>query len=315
MKKKMQIAIPLLALVGLIFAVYTMVSTNRDLSSIAPPSVPYTVTKATNTDMITISGNGIVESSSENIKIGSHLSGVTNKVFVKVGQYVKKGAPLFQLDTSDAEAEVAVRTAQVEVAEAQLTKSMTRLKFYQDIDDKEAIAREELIARKNDAATSSASLLEAKANLQKAETQLGLHLVRSPIDGEILQVNIHPGEFAQAGDLSNTLIVLGDTRHLNVRVDIDEYDLGALHQNPTATISPKGNSAIKLNGVLVRVEPYLKPKQNLAGVGNELVDTRVLQLLFQIKEVSPPVFVGQQVDVTIESNKTLPLLTPQEKRS
>jgi len=52
----------------------------------------------------------------------------------------------------------------------------------------------------------------------------------------------------------------------------------------------------------VRVEPYVIPKMSLTGASTERVDTRVLQVIFSMKKpTSPPVYVGQQVDVFIDA--------------
>ncbi|MFC3908942.1 efflux RND transporter periplasmic adaptor subunit [Legionella dresdenensis] len=303
-----RIILPVVAGACLVFAVVSAITMEPDESSLAPPQPPLSAPMVNGKDMIIVAGTGLVEAASENIQIGSHLSGVVEQVFVKVGSQVKKGEPLFQLDIKSAQAECSLRRAQVEVAKARLQDAQSQLGFYENVRDKGAIAREELVSRQNGVLTAKASLQEAEANLEKAETDLELHTVRAPINGEILRVNVRPGEFSSAGVLAEPLIIMGDTRHFNARINFDEFDISKIHQNPRAIISPKGDSLIKLQGRLVKVESYVKPKENLSGASKELVDTRILQLVFQIEQKNPPLFIGQQVDAYIESEKAKPLL-------
>jgi len=54
----------------------------------------------------------------------------------------------------------------------------------------------------------------------------------------------------------------------------------------------------------VRFEPYVIPKKNLTGDNTERVDTRVLQVIYAL-ERNAPVYVGQQMDIYIESPHSL----------
>jgi hypothetical protein len=50
----------------------------------------------------------------------------------------------------------------------------------------------------------------------------------------------------------------------------------------------------------VRIEPYVVPKRSLTGDSAERVDTRVLQIIFELDRPAVPLYVGQQVDVFIQ---------------
>jgi HlyD family secretion protein len=70
----------------------------------------------------TVAGTGIVEPRTENISIGSHLSGVVGKVFVRVGNKVAAGMPLFELDTRQIDAEIRIRESKLQSAKEQLAR-------------------------------------------------------------------------------------------------------------------------------------------------------------------------------------------------
>lgn len=301
MKSWKGLILPIIAVFSFVLALLSVIKMEPSSQKLAPPIKPVEAPKLKSNQSLFLSGKGIVESLSEDINIATSVSGVVTKVFVKVGQQVKKGEPLLEIQTDKAQSDYAVRLSELEVAKARLKESESRRDFYRNITDKEAVSQEEVRARELATETAQAEVKQAEARVFEAKTVLDLHTVKAPIDAEVLRVNAHPGEFAQAGESTRPLVVIGDTSALNVRVDVDEYELRALGKHPVATIMPKGNANAKYTGELVKTELLVVPKQNLTGVGQELVDTRVLQLVFRVMQKNPRLFVGQQVDVFIMS--------------
>ncbi len=302
--------LPILAAVGFLFAAYTVVNSNKPIPvapAVAPPaSAPF---------KSFIAGAGIVEAKSQNIAIGTPLSGIVKTLAVKVGDKVKAGAPLFYLDDRDTRAELAVKHADLAKAQAGINEANASLKDTQSLSDlaeavtdRRAISSEELLRRRNALLINAAKLDSAKALVQQAEaalattqTTLARLVVQAPVDGEVLQVNIRPGEFAQAGALTTPLLVLGNMDQLHVRVDIDENDAWRFDKNSKAVAFLRGNRNFKTDLVPAYVEPYVVPKKSLTGDSTEQVDTRVLQALYSFDRSQLPVYVGQQMDVFIEA--------------
>ena len=106
-----------------------------------------------------------------------------------------------------------------------------------------------------------------------------------------------------AEHLLNTAITQanGSVTPLHVRVDVDEHDAWRVRGGAPAAASPRGNGSIRIPLEFVRFEPYVIPKKSLTGDSTERVDTRVLQIIYRVKEQSAPLYVGQQVDVYIET--------------
>ena len=124
--------------------------------------------------------------------------------------------------------------------------------------------------------------------------------MRSPIEGEVLQVNIRAGEFAQAGALSTPLMIIGNLEQLHVRVDIDENDAWRFDKKSKAVAYLRGNRDFKVELELAYLEPFVIPKKSLTGDSTERVDTRVLQALYSFDRKQLPIYIGQQMDVFIE---------------
>jgi hypothetical protein len=121
------------------------------------------------------------------------------------------------------------------------------------------------------------------------------------MDAQVLQVKIRVGEYAQTGPLATPLMLLGDVDKLYVRVDIDENDAWRVRTDVPAMAFVRGNAQLKTPLKFVRVEPYVIPKRSLTGDSTERVDTRVLQVIYSFPRGALPVYVGQQMDVFLES--------------
>jgi multidrug resistance efflux pump len=144
-----------------------------------------------------------------------------------------------------------------------------------------------------------AKLEQARATLEQARVDLDKTVVKAPIEGAILKVNVRLGEYAQAGVLSDPLMTMGSVDPLHVRVDIDETETWRVRPGHSALARLRGNPAITVPLTFVRFEPYVLPKRSLTGDTTERVDTRVLQAIYEFAPSEFPAFVGQQVDVFI----------------
>src|SRR6266481_8043608 len=93
--------LPFLAMVGLGAAIFMVIQGNRTVSVVQP-----VVQSAQTPFTSSIFGPGIVEASSENIAIGTPVSGIVTAIYVKWGDRVSTGDPLFKVDSSDLQAQV-----------------------------------------------------------------------------------------------------------------------------------------------------------------------------------------------------------------
>lgn len=153
---------------------------------------------------------------------------------------------------------------------------------------------------KEDIEVSEAQLKVAQEGVVQAQVELERLIVKAPIDGTILKVNVRPGEYVGTPP-DRALIVMGDTSTLHVRVDIDEQDLPRFRPGLAGRGFVRGDAATPLPLSFVRVEPFVEPKRSLTNAGTERVDTRVLQVIYAIQPGTPAVYVGQQIDVFLDA--------------
>jgi RND family efflux transporter MFP subunit len=310
--------LPLIALAALVFGVGSVVRTQPKHEVTVPPSPP-----PASPYSHTVAAVGLVETSTENIAIGTPLADVVSEVLVTVNQTVKAGDALFKLDDRHLRAELALRQADLRVAESQvkvnaamLEDASRQLSFFESLRDKSAISAEELTRRQSAVETARARLDEAKAQvaaataqIQMTQTHIERSIVRAPIDGDVLQVKVHPGEFAPAGVTTTPLVLLGRLNPLHIRVDVEEHEAWRVRPEAAATAAVRGNANLKTRLAFVRFEPFVVPKKSLTGDSTERVDTRVLQVIYRVEGDALPLFVGQQMDVFIEDTKLTNAMT------
>ncbi len=158
-------------------------------------------------------------------------------------------------------------------------------------------------AWKYDVDVAQSAVDRAASEVAQAQEELDRLVVRALVDGDVLQVNVRPGEYVSSMQ-SQALVVLGNVKQLHVRVDIDEYDIPRFDPNAPAEATLKGQPDTKFPLRLVRVEPFVVPKKSLTGDNTERVDTRVLQVIYEIGTQGKRLFVGQQVDCYINVGAT-----------
>jgi len=304
-----RLIVPALAVAGFTAMMMTVIAGDKSYPVAAPLAQP-----AKSPFAETISGAGIVEASTQNIAVASPLAGVIARVYVRAGGYVEAGTPLFVLDARPLAAEIASREAAVHVADARISESEAQRAEADDqlakiraLADPRAVSREEIVRRETASRTAGsrlklaqAGLVQARAQLKQTQVDLDRLTVRAPVAGEVLQLNARPGEFVAPGE-GQPPVVLGDTRRLHVRVDVDESDAWRFQPGAKAVAYLRGNSSLSVPATFVRTEPYVVPKKSLTGASAERVDTRVLQVLFGFDRGTLPIYVGQQMDVFVEA--------------
>ncbi|CAO5680188.1 MAG: p-hydroxybenzoic acid efflux pump subunit AaeA [Holosporales bacterium] len=268
-----------------------------------PISLPYTKN---------ICANGVVEANSKNIELGVFQPGIIRQIFVKENDTVQKGDLLIQLDDQLLLSQEKSQEAALKAAQAALTFKKT---IYQEALDqvnrgqqlkKGVISEEEIKKREFSLERASADIESAEQNIEQAKqalettkTQLAQTKLRAPIDGTILKVFPSVGEF-----LSNEkkTIVLGNITPLHVVAQIDETEIANFDESAKACAIDRSGSRSYIPLKFIKVVPLTSSKTNLSGASNELIDTRIIEVTFEITEPQK-LFIGQRLDVFIEGPK------------
>lgn len=217
--------------------------------------------------------------------------------------------------------------AKVREATANLADAEVQMKLIESVTDRRAVREEDVQRRRiayqaaqarlneansqlallkagawaPDVAVVQSEVAQADAQMQQVKTDIERLTMTAPMDGIVLQKKVRLGQYAECGPTSEPLMIMGGGSHLNIRADIDEADAWRIPPNTSAVAYVRGDTREKLPLEFVRFEPYVLPKKSLTGDATERVDTRVLQAIYRIRDDHAAVYVGQQMDVYIET--------------
>ena len=141
----------------------------------------------------------------------------------------------------------------------------------------------------------------ARAELAGAEAELSRTIMRSPIAGSVLSVDVSVGEAVRPSDRAPASISVGAIDTLIARVEIDETE--AAHFNPDAEAKAflRGQNTAPIALRFQSLDPILKPKTAFRNAAAEYADARVLEARYVV-EGAPPLYVGQLLDVYINAS-------------
>lgn len=203
---------------------------------------------------VTVSATGKLAPTNQ-VTVGSQLSGQVIKVLVDVNDRVTAGQTLALIDPSQfddqvkqAQASLAANTAAVGQAQATLAQSRATLSRYQEVSrlsggrvpaktemDQAIADRDRALANLNAA---NANVVSARAALSSAQTQRVRAVIRSPVTGVVLARQVDPGQTVAASFNTPTLFVIAqDLSQMKLEVAIDEADVGSVKNGQRATFA------------------------------------------------------------------------------
>ncbi|MDX9962308.1 efflux RND transporter periplasmic adaptor subunit [Desulfobacter postgatei] len=237
-------------------------------------------------------------------KIGPTVAGRVKRLNVHVGDRVKAGQVLGEMDPVDLDEHIRAQDATLKQADAQLNEAQVRRDYAQT----QALRYEQLLQARSTSeevvATKQHDLLVAKAGLTAAREErsrvraereaLGaqrsnLSLI-APVDGLVVSRDAEPGTTVVAGQ---AVVELIDPNTLWVNVRFDQIRAQGLAPSLSAQISLRSQAGEQKAGRVLRVEP----------LADAVTEETLAKVVFdQIPDPLPP--VGELVEVTV----TLPTL-------
>lgn len=163
-----------------------------------------------------------------------------------------------------------------------------------------------------DLEVAQAAVAARDADIKSIDMRLERLTVRAPIDGTVLKRNIEPGEFVSGGSVGGAVggqgeapLMLGDLSTLHVWAQVDEEDMPIVREGASAIGRVRGPLKIEVPLTMLRIEPLAGPKRQITGASTELVDTRVVEVVFRADPPAdgPTLYPGQVLDVYIEAGE------------
>jgi HlyD family secretion protein len=202
--------------------------------------------------VVLVTATGTLQPTNE-VEVGSEISGIVKSVEADYNDKVKVGQVLAELDTSkltaqETQLKAALDAAKAKVLQAKATLKETTSKLAQldrvkelskgkvpsqsDLDAAEAAFER----AKADDASAAAAVAQAQATLEVTQTDIGKAVIRSPIDGVVLDRSVELGQTVAAAFQAPVLFTLAeDLTKMELHVDVDEADIGQVKEGQEAT--------------------------------------------------------------------------------
>ena len=201
-------------------------------------AVPVKAVKVIQQDVTRVSEYaGQVQGKNE-VKIQARVSGNIVEKMVSGGDIVKKGQPLFRIDSIQYESTLLSAQAQLVQAEANWENSRIDTERYQSLLNAAAIPEQRLTTQKATERQNEAVVASYQALVKKAQDDVNSTLVVSPVDGRIDVNDVGVGTYVQAG--STTLVTLGALDPVFVQFSMSENEYLSLRQVSQINLANSG---------------------------------------------------------------------------
>lgn len=213
-----------------------------------------------------VTATGVIKPmSGAEVRVGSRVSGVVRRLFVRVGDAVRKGQVLAELDARELLARRAQAVAAVESARADWGYAQADLGRKRELGAAQLIPRNELDLAERACAVAEQRLKEAEANLEYAETQLGYTRIFAPISGVVATISTQEGETVAASFAAPTFVTLLDLDRLEVWAYVDETDIGRIQTGQKARFTVDTYPGHDFEGRVTTIYPQAEIRDNVVN--------------------------------------------------
>lgn len=189
------------------------------------------------------------------VRVGSRLSGVVQRLHVGIGDHVSQGQLLAELDTVEVQAKLAQAEAALNMVRAELDFAELELQRKQGLSEKEMIAHDELEAAEKAHRLAQFKIKEAEANVAYVKTQLAYTMIHAPISGVVSSVTTQEGETVAASFTTPTFVTIIDLERLELWAYIDETDIGRVIEGQEAVFTVDTYPETEFTGEVQSIYP------------------------------------------------------------
>lgn len=207
----------------------------------------------------------------ELIDVGAQVSGQIKKLYVKLGDQVKKGDMIASIDSStqqnsidNKEAQLAIYKAQLESAKVALNIAKTQFDRENALFAKNATSKQEFESAKNTFSSNSAKIKELEAQIKQtnielstAKINLGYTKITAPRDGTVVSVQVEEGQTVNANQTTPTIVNIADLSHVKMKMQIAEGDITKIKVGTPVEYSILSEPTKKFQTTVSSIDPGL----------------------------------------------------------
>jgi membrane fusion protein, multidrug efflux system len=237
---------------------------SRAAAGRAAPAVPVQVGRAVRQTLpITQNAIGSVQTL-RTVTVKSQVDGMIAQVHFREGDEVQAGDLLVTLDRRPFENNLRSARADLANARAQADHAHAEATRYQQLDQQQAISKEQLSQLLTDAESSGAQVQAREAALANAELQLSYAEIRAPIAGRTGQLNLHEGALVKANDPGFALVTINQLSPIAAAYAVPEGSLAGLRAAlaagvVTVTAKPHDGVGRSVDGRLEFIDNAVDP--------------------------------------------------------
>ena len=216
----------------------------------------------------TVTAQGKVETR-EYVDVGAQVSGQLRKLHVAIGDNVRKGDLLAEIDPRVYESRVAADRAQLKTLQAQLTEQQAQITLARQVNERNrrliksnAVSQEVLedsdatlkaaLAR---AASLQAQIEQAQSTLEGDETNLGYTKIYAPFDGTVVSQTAREGQTLNASQQAPVIVQIANLDAMTVRAQVAEADVMRIKDGMAVYFTTLGALDRRWHGTVRQILP------------------------------------------------------------
>jgi len=264
----------------------------------------------------TVLASGMLQAS-KLVSVGAQESGQITKLNVKLGDNVKKGTLIAEIDSltqqntlKEAQASLMSLQAQYKAKQAQIKQATQEFKrqksMFADNASSQAdyeSAESELAVYRAELDQLSAEIDQAKISVDSANVDLGYTKIHAPMDGTVVYTAVAVGQTVNANQSTPTIVELANLNTMTVKAQISEADVIHTFKGQSVYFTILGNSTKRYKGILRSIEPG---PTSMDGDDSDMTpddsDAVYYNGLFDVSNPNHILRIGMTAQVTIVLN-------------
>lgn len=216
----------------------------------------------------TVVASGSVESVNE-VDVGAQVSGKITKLYVKLGQEIKKGEMIADIDSTTQINTLNTKKAALVSYQAQLKAKKTAydvaLSSYNRLSklytqkatslDSVNTAKSTLDNAKAEMEAIEANIKQAEIEVNTAETNVGYTKITAPMDGTVVSVPVSEGQTVNANQTTPTIVTIADLSKMKIKPEISEGDITKVKAGQEVSFTILSDSQTVYHSVIDSVDP------------------------------------------------------------
>ena len=253
---------------------------------------------------VSIEASGIIEAISS-IEIKSKASGEVLFLGAEVGDLVKKGSILGQIDQRTPKNILDQAKSDLEASKVRLENAKSQFERGKELHANASISDKDFEAIEESYAQAKSTLVRSEVTFENAKIALDDTIVRSPVEGTVISRPVEVGQVISSPTSAvgggTILMTMADLSKVRVRALVDEIDVGKVSIGQVVSIKVAAYRDKEFFGVVSKIEPQARIEQNVT----------TFPVLIDIENDENLLLLGMNTDVVIEVlNKEVSLSAP-----